>query len=404
MLSNMISMPKRIPRDFLLFLIAVSFAGFSQSMVDTTFNNFLKDVFSITDWQRAFLEFPREIPGLLVAFIGAAFFFISNRRLAVLANFLCGLGIFLIGLFSFKYSVMLMWLFIYSLGVHIFLPLNSSIGMELAREGRTGKRLGELSGMANAAAIIGSFIVFMGFRYLHFNFTIIFIISAAGYMAATSLMFLMKKDKAVSLKEKIRFRKKYGLFYWLNILYGTRKQLFLTFAPWVLVQIFSKKIEYVAMIFTIGGIVGILFKPLLGRAIDKFGERTILMAEAAVLIFVCIGYGFSRNIFSESIALIIASTCYIIDQLLMAVGMARATYLKKIAVKAEEIAPTLSIGVSIDHVFSISIALLGGLVWKFFGYQYVFLMGGIIAAVNLFSASRIRIKAQAAEGLISGTT
>jgi predicted MFS family arabinose efflux permease len=276
--------------------------------------------------------------------------------------------------------------------------------MELAREGRAGKRLGELSGMANAAAIIGSFIVFIGFRYLHFNFTVTFIIAAVGYMAASSLMFLMKKDEAVSLKEKIRFRKKYGLFYWLNILYGTRKQLFLTFAPWVLVQVFSKRIEYVAMIFTIGGIVGILFKPLLGRAIDKFGERTILMAEAAVLIFVCVGYGFSRNIFPENIALFIASVCYIIDQLLMAVGMARATYLKKIAVKAEEIAPTLSIGVSIDHVFSISIALLGGLVWKYFGYQYVFLMGGIIAVVNLFSASRIRIKSPVPDSLISGTS
>jgi hypothetical protein len=116
------------------------------------------------------------------------------------------------------------------------------------------------------------------------------------------------------------------------------------------------------------------------------------MSEAFLLVFVCIGYGFSRWFLPEKPAFLLAAGCYIIDQLLMSVGIARATYLKKIALKPEDVSQTLSMGLSIDHIFSITLALLSGYIWKAFGYQYVFLLGSIIAVANFFSASRIKIK------------
>jgi predicted MFS family arabinose efflux permease len=202
---------------------------------------------------------------------------------------------------------------------------------------------------------------------------------------------MMTPNKPTAAKDKFVLRKEYKLFYWLSILYGTRKQIFLTFAPWVLVKIFAQKTQTVALLLTIAGIIGILFKPLLGRAIDRLGERKILAGEAVILVFVCIGYGFSKFIFKTDIAIIIIFACYITDNLLMSVGMARATYLKKIAIKEEEISQTLTMGVTIDHVFSISIAIASALIWKFAGFQYVFLLGGVIAAVNFFSALKIKI-------------
>jgi predicted MFS family arabinose efflux permease len=175
-------------------------------------------------------------------------------------------------------------------------------------------------------------------------------------------------------------------------LYGTRKQLFLTFAPWVLVTVFNQKTQVLATLLTIGGIIGVFFIPVIGKAIDKLGERFIIASEAVILIFVCIGYGFSRNIFSETTAMYVVFTCYIIDQILVAVSMARATYMRKIAVRPEDVSQTLTMGVSIDHIFSISIALLGGLVWSKWGYQYIFLAGAVIAVVNFFSALQIKTK------------
>ncbi len=375
----------------MLFLFAIILYSFAQSIVDSTFNNYLNETFRLTNFQRGFLEVPREFPGFLAIFISALLFFLCSRKVAALANFLCAVGIFLIGLISINFSVLLCWLFIFSIGQHLFLPLNSSIGMELAKDGKTGKRLGQLNGLGNFAAIIGSFIIFIGFKFLKFNFTVSFTIASIGYIACSAMIFFMKPDKPMPAKTKFVLKKEYKLFYWLNVLYGTRKQIFLTFAPWVLVTVFNQKTQVVATLLTIGGVIGIGFKPLLGRLIDRLGEKIILAGEAVVLVFVCAGYGFGRELFPGSIGLYIAFGCYISDQLLMSVSMARATYFKKIAVHPDDVAQTLTMCVSIDHVFSITIAVASGIIWKFFGYQYVFLMGAAIAVINFVSTMFIKI-------------
>jgi predicted MFS family arabinose efflux permease len=366
--------------------------GFSQSIVDATFNNFLSETFAISDFQRGFLELPREMPGFLVVFVSAILFFLCSRRLAALANLLCAIGILFIGIYSPTFSVMLIWLFIFSTGQHLFLPTNQSIGMELAKAGKTGRRLGQLSGIANLSAIIGSFAIFLGFKYFDLNFKTSYVVAALGFLTVAVLIYLMQKNKPSAAKTKFQLKKEYKLFYWLNILYGTRKQIFLTFAPWVLVTIFKQKTQVIATLLMIGGIIGIFFKPMLGRAIDRLGERFILTAEAVILIFICLAYGFSRNIFTETVALYVTFTCFIVDQLLMSVSMARATYLQKIAVKPEDVHQTLTMGVTIDHALSICVALLGGFLWVTWGYQYLFLLGAMIAVVNTFSALQIKTR------------
>ena len=266
--------------------------------------------------------------------------------------------------------------------------------MELAVKGETGKRLGQFSAVANIAMIIGSFAIFVGFKYFNLNFKISYIAACLGFVAVAILIFMMKKDEPVPVKMKFQLRREYKLYYWLTILYGTRKQLFLTFAPWVLVTVFQQKTQVLATLLAIGGVIGIFFKPMLGKAIDKLGERLILTTEAAMLVLVCVGYGFSKSIFEETTAIYVVFTCYIIDQMLVAVSMARATYLQKIAVRPEDVSQTLTMGVSIDHIFSIGIAVLGGLIWVQWGYQYVFLLGAVIAVINFFSALQIKTKAQ----------
>ncbi len=386
------SLKKSPSSDFYYFFAAVFIYGFSFAIVNTILNNFLNDSFNLSGFQRGMLELPRELPGFLVIFVSALFFFLCTRRLAALSHILAAAGIFLIGHFSTGYGVMLIWLFIMSLGQHIFLPLVSGIGMEFAGEGNVGKRLGQLNSAGNVATIIGGFIVFIGFRYLDFDFPVSFTIAAAGMLVSAFLLYGMRPDDLHPEHSKFTLRREYGLYYWLCILYGTRKQIFLTFAPWVLVTVFNKSTAMVAILMTVGSVIGVFFNPLLGMAIDRFGERRILMSEAFLLIFVCIGYGFSRMFLPEKIAFLIAAACFIGDYLLMSVGIARATYLKKIAVKPEDVSQTLSMGISIDHIFSITIALISGYIWKVLGYQYVFLLGGVIAVVNYFSASRIKIK------------
>ncbi len=382
--------PGLISRDFMLFLIAIVCFAFGYSLVDTIFNNFLDERFAITSLQRTLLEFPREIPGLITMLVAAAFFFFCTRRLAVLAMIMTAAGAMLLGLLSSSYSIMVIWLFIYSLGQHLFMPLNADIGMELAHKGKTGKRLGQLHGVSNLAAIAGSAVVFVGFKYFDLSFTTTFVAAAGFFLVAALLIWLMRKNRPVPVSARFTFNRKFRLYYILTVLYGARKQIFITFAPWILVTIYEQPTQSLATLFAIGGIIGIVFKPLLGRAIDHYGERVILAGEAVVLIFVCIGYGFARQLFSAELALIVASACFITDQLLMSVSMARATYVKKIAANPQEVTAVLTAGVSIDHIFSIGVALLGGIIWQTVGYEYVFLLGGLIALANFFFAMRIR--------------
>jgi predicted MFS family arabinose efflux permease len=384
-------------RELKLFALASLAMGVAYSMVDATFNNFLNDRFTLTGFQRSFLEFPRELPGFLVVFISALLWFLCSRRLGTFAMLLGVLGALLVGFASASYGWMVIWLFIYSLGQHLFMPLAASIGMELAREGKTGQRLGQLNAIRNLAAIGGSFLVYLGFKYLGFTFRHTFTLAALGFAAAALLLFSMRSDDQQSSKVFLQLHREYRLYYLLAVLYGSRKQLFITFAPWVLVTVFKQPTQTLATLLTIGGVIGILFQPLLGWAIDHLGERSVLASEAVLLVFVCFGYGFARFLVSEHAAFLIACGCFLLDQMLMSVSMARSTYIKKIARQPAHVQPALTASVTIDHIFSISVALLGGLIWSAFGYQYVFLLGVGIALVNFVAALQVRIPSPATQ-------
>lgn len=380
-----------MPRELKLFLIASLIMGMAYSMFDSVFNNFLNSTFAMTAFQRSFLEFPRELPGLTLTFITAAVWFLASRRLGGIAMLVGAAGALLIAFASSSYAIMTLWLFFYSLGQHVFMPIASTVGMELAEEGKTGQRLGQLNAVRNLAAIIGSMAVAFGFRFLGLTFQITFVIAAVAFIITALIMFQLHPGKPAPAGSFLKLHKEYRLYYILAVLYGSRKQLFITFAPWVLVRIMEQPTEILATLFTIGGVIGILFQPLLGWAVDRLGERFVLVSEAVVLVFVCLGYGFSKFWFSPQTALVVISICFLLDQMLMSVGMARSTYVKKIAKQPEDIQTTLTAGITIDHLFSISVAILGGIIWDRFGFQYVFLLGAVIAAINFFVARHVKV-------------
>lgn len=388
---NLVFKLRRSSRELILFAMAALVLGMAFSIVDATFNNFLNNKFELTGFQRSFLEFPRELPGFLVVFVSAALWFFCSRRLSVVAMVLGAVGAVMIGFVSSSYGLMLIWLFIYSMGNHLFMPLASTIGMELAQEGQDGRRLGQINSIRNFAVILGSFSVALGFKYLGFTFQHTFAISAVLLAIAAFLLYMMQPEPVVEKRGFLQLHKEYRLYYMLNVLSGARKQLFITFAPWVLVNVLKQPTQIMATLFTIGGVIGILFQPLLGWAIDKLGERMVLASEAVILVFVCLGYGFAKFLFSADTAFLIVCGCFLIDQMIFSVSMARATYMKKIALQSDHIQPALTAAVTIDHVFSITAALVGGVIWNAFGFQYVFLLGVGIAIINFFTALRVQL-------------
>jgi predicted MFS family arabinose efflux permease len=389
-LSNL----KRIPRELFLFALVIFTLGIGTNIFDSIFNNFLDSRYMISPFQRSFLEFPRELPGFLVVFVSAGLSFLCNRRMGAVTMVISVVGVILISFAAPTYAMMTIWLFVYSLGQHLFFPISSTIGMELARDGQVGKRLGQLNAVRNMAMIAGSFLVVIGFRYFKLDYKYAFILAAVGFGIASIVLFSMKKDQPQPAKSYLRLHKEYRLFYALITISGARKQLFITFAPWVLVTIFNQPTQIIATLLLIGGIIGIIFQPILGRIIDRYGERFVLSSEAVILVFICIGYGFAKSIFPENIAFLVVCACYLLDQMVFSVGMARSTYIKKIALHPDHIQSTLTTGVTIDHIFSISAALLGGVIWDAWGFQYVFGFGALLAIINFFVASRVNVQVE----------
>lgn len=381
-------------RDLILFMLASAFIGISQSIDASVFNNYLSDTFHLTVSQRTILEFPRELPGFLVVFVSGALIFLGDIRIASLANMLAAFGLLGLGNFASDYYTMMIWMTVYSMGQHLFMPMSNSIGMNLAEDGSLGKVLGRINGLNTAAFLATSLTTAFIFRYVKVNYKVAFTVGALAFLCSSLLILFMKPHKPKVKMKKFFFRKEYKLFYWLNVLYGARKQIFITFGPWVLIKVFSQGVSTFAVLgFFIAGF-GIVFKPFVGNMIDKKGERFVLASEAIILIAICMGYAFAEDVSGvfgiSGAALLIICGCFVIDQMLNATTMARATYLKKIAISPEDVSPTLSMGLSIDHAVSMVVPWLGSLVWNAFGYKYVFVLGALIAVGNLLLARHIK--------------
>lgn len=378
-------------KDFSLFLIVGLFTGIAGGINSTVFNNFLSDVYKLSASSRGIVEFPRELPGALIIIVLALLSFLGDIKMAIVGMCFASLGMLGLGLFSPTFATMLLWMMILSLGTHIFMPLSAGIGMNLSDKKQYGVRLGRFNAYNLVATIIGYSIVWFGFKYLGLTYKLAFLIASVFYIFAAFFLAQMNSRKPKTNKVKFVFRKKYRLFYILSIVNGARKQIFLTFAPWVLIQVYHLNPPTFAILGFIVATLSILTRTAVGNAIDIKGERFVLSLEAIVLIIICIGYAFAADALPSGIAVIVISACYIIDNSMSVVEMARSTYVKKIAVYPEDVIPTLSTGTSLDHVVAMTIPFFGGLLWASLGYKYVFLFAALIAIINLFLSSKIKI-------------
>jgi len=374
-------------RDFKLFLIVGLFTGIASGINSTVFNNFLSDTYKLSASGRGLVEFPRELPGVLIVVVLGILSFLGDIRIAVVGMLLAALGMIGLGTFSPTFASMLVWMMMLSLGTHIFMPLSAGIGMSLSSKEQYGARLGRFNAYNLVSTIIGYAIVWFGFKYLGLTYKIAFIIASIFYIVAAFFLGLMHSKKPKTRKVRFVFRKKYTLYYCLSIVNGARKQIFLTFAPWVLIQIYHVDPPTFAILGVIVAVLSIVTRTIVGNAIDIKGERFVLSLEAMLLIIICMGYSFAADLLPLNIA-----ACYIIDNSLSVVEMARSTYVKKIAICPEDVIPTLSAGTSFDHVVAMSVPFLGGLLWTTMGYKYVFIIAAIIALLNLVLSLKIRVE------------
>ena len=379
---------------FFAALAAVSIAvGFSEGL----FSNYFKDVYNVDGFGRGFIELPRELPGVIVFFLISAITFFGDITFAVIAQGLSALGLMALGFLSPPFALMLVFLFVSSLGTHLYMPLQDSIGMTLAEPDKLGKRMGQFAGVRFAFLTIAGIAVYLLFHFGVFSFLKptkwTFVVAAIFYLVAVSLLLKLKRNvgevRRPRKKIKFIFRRQYRYYYMLAIVFGVQKQVMLVFGPWVLIETLRQQVDTIVLLGIVASLLGMFFMPKIGKWIDRFGVKKLLYVDALSFIAVYLCYGMLTQFFNTGLLakvglpVILACALFVTDRLSSQMGIIRTIYLKSIALCDEDVTPTLSLAMMLDHIVSIAVAVTGGLIWVTVGSQYIFYAVAVLSLVNL---------------------
>jgi len=282
-----------------------------------------------------------------------------------------------LGLGSYIFVPDYKWLVVASLvwsqGLHVWMPLPQSMTLALAEPGRAGYRLGQVRAAGAAGAGVG-LVAALAMSYLGVTIRPLFVMAGvAAILGAVACLGIPRQIKTPG--PRYVHRREYRLYYVLSFLEGWRKQIFVAFAGYLLVKEYGVELTTMLMLAIGFQVVGWFGSPLVGRLIDRVGERPVLVFYFACLTVFFIGYAFIRD-------RTILCALYVIDSAFFVFAMALTTYVNKIAPPSERTA-TLSMGVAYNHVAAVAMPLLGAMIWQSWGYQWVFMAGAAAAAVSI---------------------
>lgn len=388
-----------------LFTLVVICVAIMSGLSSQIFTNYFKEVYNVTSVQRGFLEIPRETPGVICMFIITGLASLGDIKIGIISQILVALGLTVMGIMSPSYSVMMIFLFIASLGQHIFMPLNDSIGMSLSESEKVGQTLGRFKSYSTLSSLITSLLVFIGFKNNFFSFKnriiLPFVISVAAAIAAAILLIFMNKYVPKShkkVKQKLILRKEYLPYYLVTLAYGCQKRIKLVFGPWVIADLMLQGADTLSLLAIGTHFIGIALANAIGRMLDKLGAAISLIIEGIYIIvsFSAMGYmagGFASNKFiSGGSMMYIAFAIYIICNLFDQFNSVHAYLMRSIAKDQSEITTTLSVGLSVDHILAIIVSSIFGIIWSNAGAQYVFYICSVTAIIQIVVGLSLRPK------------
>ncbi len=377
-------------RDLYRALGATLFFGAASGIFAATLNNYLAEVHHLGAEARGWLEFPRELPGFLIILVsGAMLTVFRETQMAAAAMLLSAVGALGLGYLAPAHAALVLFIIVWSLGDHIIFAVEGPIGLKLAAGGREGRRLGQFGGARNLGTIIGVGAVYVLARIYGDRFSLFYALAAASAVAAGVLYARLGIGTGDPPSRRLVYKPRYRLFYAISALFGIRKQIFLAFGAWVLIELHGVTVGTIALLYFIGAALAVVLRPLLGEVIDWLGERTVLAADELLLLAICLTYAFAGDLLSGHWVLVARYAAYVLDMILFALRVARTTYLKKIAEDPADITPTISMGITIDHAVAMTLPVLSGYLWEAFGFRWVFILAGTIALVGFFVCLRI---------------
>ena len=379
--------------NFRYFLLTVLITGLSYGLYKGMLDNFLVEVVAMGEMDRGVTEFFRELPGIALVFILAAFYMLSAETLYKAGALIMLIGMGMHAMLPATKVLTTLAICTYSLGEHIQLGMKSTLSLQYAKEGKGGAAQGIQSSVNQIGTLAGYLVIVLAFSLANNSqpYRMFFTISAllAGVSALYSTR-ITGKSETDSTKRRFYFHKKYTKYYMLEMFYGARKQVFFTFGPYVLILFYGANAAMISFLFAVSAVACFFAAPLVGRIIDKVGYKAVMVTDTLILVIVCFFYGFSHHLFPRDVAFIVCCINYVLDAVISLASMASNNYVQELSDNQDEVKATISTGVSINHVITIFIALFGGWIWQTLGIETLFIASAILGLCNSAYAASIK--------------
>lgn len=365
---------------YLILLVIASSMGLQGWQ--TLFNNFAVEMAGLQGVHVGVIQSVREVPGFLALLAVYVMLVVSEHKLAALSILSLGAGLGMTG-FLPSFAGLILTTLISSFGYHYYETVNKSLTLQYFDRYTAPIVFGRQSSIAAITNIgVGLFIYAVSLLLAYREIYVIFGVLIFG-IGIWALRQNPTRKGAPLQHYTMVFRKKYWLFYFLTFMSGARRQIFLAFAVFLLVERFEFTIQEITVLFVVNNIIRYFLAPVIGRAIVRLGERWVLSVEYFGLIFVFVAYAFT-----DSKLLVVA--LYLLDHIFFNFSIAINTYFQKVG-DPRDIAPSMAVGFTINHIAAVVLPVAGGLFWMV-DYRIPFLAGAGMSLVSLIAVQKITIK------------
>lgn len=370
-----LSSDNRWIRPEILLMLMAAAVPISFATWQTLLNNFAIESAAFTGAEMGTLQSLREVPGFLAFAVVLILLVIQEQKLAILSLLLLGIGTAITGFFPTVIGLYATTV-IMSLGYHYFETVQTSLALQWIDKARTAEVLAKIVAVGSFVSIVTFGLIWLAFDFAGFSYEWVYLLGG-GLTVAVALacwsLFPHYPEK-VRQHKKMLLRRRYWLYYLLTFMSGARRQIFIVFAGFLMVEKFGYDVSEIAILFLINAGINVVLAPRIGRLIGRIGERRSLLFEYVGLIIVFVSYAFVENA-------TVAAGLYVVDHMFFALAIAIKTYFQKIADPAD-IAATAGVGFTINHIAAVVIPVLFGLLWLS-SPALVFLSGAAMAAVSL---------------------
>ena len=361
------------PEHLLLAMAFIMPLVFSIWMV--LLNNFVVEKAAFTGREIGILQSLREVPGFLAFTAVYVLLFIKEQKFALLSLGLTAIGVAATGFFPSVFGLYITTI-IMSIGFHYFETVNQSLTLQWINKDKTAHFMGKMLSAKSAASLLAFSSVWLLMEQFSWSYQATYTLFGMVALVMTCLLAMTFQQFTTPHEQtkKLVLKKKYWLFYLLTFFSGARRQIFVVFAGFLMVEKFGYSVADISALFLINYVFNWLFAPAIGRIIGKVGERKTLLFEYTGLILLFISYGLVETGY-------LAAILYVVDHLLFALAIAIKTYFQKIA-EPQDIAASAGVSFSINHIAAVVIPALLGVVWLT-NPSWVFFMGAGFATCSL---------------------